>query len=87
MYYGYLNAAQRQHANNFVLLEYFINFIKYDQECDLVMGAIGMTNTRLPVLDFSQGYYYTGIAFMIPMPGNSNNVAAVVKPFQLPVKS
>jgi hypothetical protein len=45
------------------------------------MGAIAMTNTRLPVLDFSQGYYYTGIAFMIPMPGN-----AVVKPFQLPVK-
>ncbi|EFX79069.1 hypothetical protein DAPPUDRAFT_245402 [Daphnia pulex] len=66
------------------------NYIRWNNflsrtKCDLVMGAIAMTNIRLPVLDFSQGYYYTGIAFMIPMPGNSNNVAAVVKPFQLPV--
>ncbi|EFX79068.1 hypothetical protein DAPPUDRAFT_104768 [Daphnia pulex] len=54
-------------------------------QCDLVMGAIGITTTRIVLVDLSSGYLYSSVTFMIPMPDSMNNIAAVVKPFQLPV--
>ena len=56
------------------------------QQCDLVIGAIGITTTRIMLVDLSTGYLYSSVTFMIPMPNSRNNIAAVVKPFQLPVK-
>ncbi|EFX79067.1 hypothetical protein DAPPUDRAFT_245404 [Daphnia pulex] len=54
-------------------------------QCDLVMGAIGITTTRIVLVDFSTGYLYSSVTFMTPMPDSMNNIAAVVKPFQLPI--
>ena len=45
-----------------------------------------MTTRRYATAEFSSGILYSTIAFMIPMPEPMNNVAAVVKPFQLWVK-
>ncbi len=56
------------------------------QQCDLVMGAMGITTSRIVLVDFSTGYLYSSVTFMTPMPDSMNNIAAVVKPFQLPVK-
>lgn len=49
------------------------------------MGAFAMSANRKALIDFSQGYIYTSNAFVIPMPDSSNNIAAVIKPFQLSV--
>lgn len=41
---------------------------------------------RLTFMEYTQGFYYASdIGLMIPMPDSNNNVAAVVKPFQMKV--
>lgn len=55
------------------------------QQCDWVIGAIAISNSRMILVDFSHGYLYSSIAFFIPMPNSANYIAAVAKPFQIPV--
>lgn len=54
-------------------------------KCDLVIGAIGMMVGRYAVMDFVEGYAYTSIAIMIPMPQELQNVDAALLPFQFSV--
>ncbi|KZS11915.1 Uncharacterized protein APZ42_023281 [Daphnia magna] len=54
-------------------------------KCDLVIGSIAMTLGRYAVLDFVEGYAYTSIATVIPMPEELHNADAALQPFQLPV--
>nr|CAH0111143.1 unnamed protein product [Daphnia galeata] len=52
---------------------------------DLVIGPIVMTTNHLAVMDFAEGYAYSTVALIIPMPESSdNNAAAIVHPFQIP---
>lgn len=44
-----------------------------------------MTLGRYAVLDFVEGYAYTSIATVIPMPEELHNADAALQPFQLPV--
>lgn len=61
--------------------------IMHYQQCDLVLGGIGITNPRIFLVDLSAGYLFSSVSFVIPMPNSENNIAAVVKPFQIRVKS
>ncbi|KAK4012750.1 hypothetical protein OUZ56_024986 [Daphnia magna] len=54
-------------------------------KCDLVIGSIAMTLGRCAVLDFVEGYAYTSIATVIPMPEELHNADAALQPFKLPV--
>lgn len=51
----------------------------------MVIGSIGMTFGRHAVVDFADGYAYTSIAMVIPMPEESQHVNAALEPFQLSV--
>jgi len=42
-----------------------------------------MTTKRLAVMDFAEGYFYSDVALIIPMPESSANAAAIVHPFQI----
>ncbi|KAI9559876.1 hypothetical protein GHT06_013883 [Daphnia sinensis] len=53
--------------------------------CDLVIGAIVMTTGRAMLMDFAEGYTYTTVAMLIPMPEPSENASAITKPFQISV--
>ena len=44
-----------------------------------------MTNNRLAIMDFAEGFAYTTVALIIPMPESSDNSAAVIRPFQITV--
>ena len=44
-----------------------------------------MTNNRLAVMDFAEGFAYTTVALIIPMPESSDNSAAIIRPFQITV--
>ena len=46
------------------------------QKCDSVIGPILMTTKRLAVMDFAEGYAYSTVALIIPMPESSDNNAA-----------
>lgn len=46
-----------------------------------------MTPRRLAVMDFAEGFAYTPVVLLIPMPESPNQAIAVVfKPFQATVK-
>ena len=42
-----------------------------------------MTTKRRAVMDFAEGYFYSDVALIIPMPESSANAAAIVHPFQI----
>ncbi|KAI9561655.1 hypothetical protein GHT06_012615 [Daphnia sinensis] len=54
-------------------------------KCDLVIGAIAMTMGRYAVMDFVEGYAYTSIGIVIPMPEELYNADAAFLPFQFSV--
>ncbi|XP_057378180.1 ionotropic receptor 93a-like [Daphnia carinata] len=54
-------------------------------KCDLVIGSIAMTLGRSAGMDLVEGYAYTSIATVIPMPEELQNADAALQPFQLPV--
>ncbi|KAI9559875.1 hypothetical protein GHT06_013882 [Daphnia sinensis] len=55
-------------------------------KCDLMMGTIVMTTSRLPFMDFAEGYSYTTAAVLMPMPESTSNTEAIIKPFQISVR-
>ncbi|EFX77449.1 hypothetical protein DAPPUDRAFT_321338 [Daphnia pulex] len=54
-----------------------------NRQCDIVVGAYAMTAARLVTAELVPGVFYSSVASVIAMPESMNNVAAVVKPFQL----
>ena len=42
------------------------------QQCDLVIGAIAISNSRMILVDFSHGYLHWSIAFFIPIPNSAS---------------
>ncbi|EFX85819.1 hypothetical protein DAPPUDRAFT_98464 [Daphnia pulex] len=54
-------------------------------KCDLVIGPIILTPSRLAIMDLAEGYMYTSVALLIPMPKPTDNAESLVKPFQLSV--
>ncbi|XP_046453785.1 uncharacterized protein LOC124201668 [Daphnia pulex] len=52
-------------------------------KCDLIIGALVMTPARYALMDFAEGYDYSSVVVLIPMPESSNNGAAIFLPFQL----
>jgi ionotropic glutamate receptor len=67
------------------------NFLKITlkiivQKCDLVIGALVMTPDRYALMDFAEGYAYSSMVILIPMPESSDNGAAITQPFQISVK-
>jgi hypothetical protein len=56
------------------------------QKCDLVIGALVMTPDRYALMDFAEGYAYSSMVILIPMPESSDNGAAITQPFQISVK-
>ncbi|KAK4012749.1 hypothetical protein OUZ56_024985 [Daphnia magna] len=78
----HVNDTRLEKQSNALLgLYYYMKQAK----CDLVIGAIGMTVGRYTVMDFVEGYAYTSIAIMIPMPQELQNVDAALLPFQFSV--
>lgn len=63
------------------------SFFLFDtfQKCDLVIGPLVMTIKRLLNMDFAEGYAYTNVVIIIPMPESSDNSAAIAYPFQMQV--
>lgn len=55
------------------------------QQSDVTVGTIVMATSRLALMDFAEGYTYTTIVVVIPMPQPTANVAAIIEPFQIPV--
>jgi hypothetical protein len=45
-----------------------------------------MTPDRYALMDFAEGYAYSTVVILIPMPESSDNGAAIVLPFQFSVK-
>jgi len=45
-----------------------------------------MTPARYAVMDFAEGYAYSSLFILIPMPKSSDNGDAIVLPFQISVK-
>ncbi|XP_046452812.1 uncharacterized protein LOC124200585 [Daphnia pulex] len=63
----------------------FPGFISYALrgECDLILTAMVQTSERLRSLEMVHPWFYTQVAFLIPIPDdNKNNVNAIIKPFQ-----
>jgi ionotropic glutamate receptor len=51
------------------------------------MAPMFQTSERLRSLEMVQPWFYTQMAFLIPIPGNiKNNVDALIKPFQFWVR-
>lgn len=46
-----------------------------------------MTPSRLAIMDLAEGYMYTSVALLIPMPKPTDNAESLVKPFQLSVNN
>ena len=51
----------------------------------MIIGTAVMSNNRFAVMDFAEGFAYTAVALVIPMPESSDNSAAIIRPFQIPV--
>lgn len=53
----------------------------------MIVGAVTIALSRHASMDFAQGFMHTPVAILIPMPEPSNNVASVIKPFQITVST
>ena len=51
------------------------------QDVDMVVGPLGLAETRLAYLDFSYPYTIANYQLMIPAPKLASNFAAPWKPF------
>ena len=56
------------------------------QQCDLVAQDVLPTFQRNKVVDLTAIWVFDNIAFVIPVPDETANIDAVVKPFQWPVR-
>lgn len=63
-----------------------LNRLMLFQTCDLVIGALLMTPARYALMDFAEGYAYSSVVLLIPMPQSLDNGAAITQPFQISVK-
>ena len=57
------------------------------QEADLVLGGIVASSIYIGTADYSATWADVIISFLIPYPTSSENIGAIVKPFQIEVKS
>ena len=51
----------------------------------MVLGGTASTSNRIKIIDFSTPWLETPIGFLIPYPTSNENIAAIVKPFDLTV--
>ena len=57
------------------------------QEADLVLGGILASSIYVGTVDYSATWTDIITSFLIPYPTSSENIEAIVKPFQIEVKS
>ena len=57
------------------------------QEADLVLGGILASSIYVGTVDYSANWTDIITSFLIPYPTSSENIEAIVKPFQIEVKS
>jgi hypothetical protein len=65
-------------------LIHIIHFVN-SQEADLLVHDTVANFQYNSVVDFTLPWIYAHYAFLIPVPDESANITAVVKPFQWPV--
>nr|CAH0102975.1 unnamed protein product [Daphnia galeata] len=57
----------------------------WDQKCELVAQDVVSTFQRNKVVDLTANCIFDNVAFLIPVPDETANINAVVKPFQWPI--
>ena len=61
-------------------------FAMAHQEADFALGGFLATSLDVKTIDFSAPWTEAPCFFLIPFPTSSENIAAIVKPFDLKVK-
>nr|CAH0104494.1 unnamed protein product [Daphnia galeata] len=56
-----------------------------DEQCDLLIQNVLATTRRNQIVDLTLPWVYDSSAFLIPVPDESANINAIVKPFQWPI--
>ena len=73
------------YSEKYMLSLRLIGFFILLKEADLVLGGTASTSNRIKKIDFSTPWLETPIGFLIPYPTSNENIAAIVKPFDLTV--
>ncbi|EFX85930.1 hypothetical protein DAPPUDRAFT_237396 [Daphnia pulex] len=76
---GYIVEIESVAAHALDALSKHLNFTySILQKCDLIIGLVVMTPRRLAVMDFAEGFAYTPVVLLIPMPESPNQISQIL---------